>query len=107
MTTPPSAAAVNSYHTLASVAGAPQLALSWASSASVVASVVSSCSLKPSETTVAPPKVSLLGGAATAVEVCTNINMPAASPVTRYLNDLFAIVYLLSLLRRQRPQGSL
>jgi hypothetical protein len=33
--------------------------------------------------------------------------MPAASPVTTYLNDLLAIVYLLSLLRRQRPQGSL
>ena len=54
------------YQTLASVAGAPQLALSWASSASVVASVVSSTWLKPIDAAVAPPIVSLPGAAANA-----------------------------------------
>ena len=50
------------YQTLASVAGAPHVALSWASSASVVASLVSSSSPKPGVTGVAPASVSLPGG---------------------------------------------
>lgn len=54
------------YQTLASVAGAPQVALSCASSASVVASVVLMTWLKPSAAAVAPPIVSLPGAAANA-----------------------------------------
>src|SRR6266511_4810482 len=54
MTTVASATGVRTYHTLASVAGAPHEAFSCASSASVVASVVLSTSLNGTETTVAP-----------------------------------------------------
>jgi hypothetical protein len=54
------------YQTLASVAGAPQLALSWASSASRVACVVSSTWLKPIEAVVTPPIKSLPGADANA-----------------------------------------
>src|SRR6266540_5129516 len=61
MTTVASATGVRTYHTLASVAGAPHEAFSCASSASVVASVVLSTSLNGTETTVAPEKASLLG----------------------------------------------
>src|ERR671919_589498 len=61
MTTGPSATGVRTYHTLASVAGAPHEAFSCASSASVVASVVLSTSLNGTETTVAPENTSLLG----------------------------------------------
>jgi hypothetical protein len=56
---------VNEYQTLASVAGAPQFAFASASSASVVASVESTVSLKGSaEIVTAPAKVSFAGGAA-------------------------------------------
>src|SRR6266508_1875543 len=61
MTTVASATGVRTYHTLASVAGAPHEAFSCASSASVVASVVLSTSLNGTETTVAPENASLLG----------------------------------------------
>src|SRR6266511_2176698 len=61
MTTVASATGVRTYHTLASVAGAPHEAFSCASSASVVASVVLSTSLNGTETTVAPDNASLLG----------------------------------------------
>ena len=62
--TPPSAAAVYEYQTLASVAGAPQSAFAAMSSASVVASLVSSSWLKPRVAGVAPPSRSLPGAAA-------------------------------------------
>ena len=57
----------NEYHTLASVAGAPQSALMVTSSSSVVASVVSTVTANgmPGMAT-APVKVSLVGAAASA-----------------------------------------
>src|SRR5712692_6606806 len=64
--TPPSLAGEYEYHTLASVAGAPQNRFIETSSSSVVACVVSSSWLNPRPTAVAPVKRSFPGAAARA-----------------------------------------
>src|SRR4051794_7199544 len=66
MTTPVSVPTSRVYQTLASEAGAPQVSLAWASTASVVASVVSPVSLVPRVTAFAPVMVSLPGAAGSA-----------------------------------------
>jgi hypothetical protein len=86
-----SAAGVNEYQTLASVAGAPQVASSWASSASVVASVVSRSSLNPIVVGVAPTNVSLPGGAAPAASACTTASSGRTSRAIAILVRLIII----------------
>src|SRR5215475_1420410 len=88
-TIPPDAAAVTWYHTLASVRGAPHRALSCASSASVVASLVSSVSLNGTDpTTVRPAYVSLPGGAANAGAAVVTTAPSASAAVAAHRTNL-------------------
>src|SRR5688500_5144530 len=89
----PMSVPTSAYQTLASVAGAPQIVFSCASSLSVVASVVSSTSLNPTLTSVAPVNVSFAGGAASAcpapVKVIASANTRLANG-RKSLRDIFS-----------------
>jgi hypothetical protein len=77
------------YHTLASIAGAPQIAFALASSASVVASLVSAVVLNGTELIgAAPPNVSFVGAAACAGAAATRTKPAARTTAPTRLKSL-------------------